>query len=102
MEEKINILSGAKLFYPSAKNWMWDYCMYLGPFADSEGKNYDLGILLKNNLGGQSAAIVYGDTPGNYISGEFKKFNRDKKSELYNEVEKRAKALGVWNEEGNK
>lgn len=101
-EEETNILSGAKLFYPSAKFWMWSYCMYLGSFTDSRGDNFDLGILLDNSVGGQSVAIVFDDEPGKYISGDFKNFNSDKKSELYNEVEKRAKALGVWDEEGNK
>ena len=57
-------------FFPSADEWMWDYCTFLGKFTDSKGDNYDLGILLEGNIKGQwSAAIVYGNTPGNYISG---------------------------------
>lgn len=28
------------LFYPSAVEWMWSYCTYLGPFTDSKGCNY--------------------------------------------------------------
>ena len=46
---------------------MWDYCVYLGPFTSSTGKNYDLGIaILESQI---SAAIVHGDEPGNYSSG---------------------------------
>ena len=33
-----------KLYYPSARDWMWNYCIYLGPYTDSKGANYDLGF----------------------------------------------------------
>ncbi len=85
-----NLLFNAPLFYPSAKEWMWSYCIYLGPFTDSEGENYDLGIYL-DNYKGKSAAIVYGDKPGNYLSGD--NINRD--MECYQEMWRRAKELNL-------
>lgn len=89
-----NILANVELYYPSAREWMWDYCIYLGPFTSSTGDKYDLGAFKDGNAG-YCAAIVYGDTPGNYISGELDMFNPNKDNELYNEVEKRLKALGL-------
>ena len=61
------------LHYPSAKEWMWDYCLFLGKFTDSKGRNYDLGI----HFNGEdrdldyiySDATVYEDNPGSYSSG---------------------------------
>ena len=89
-----HLLSGANLFYPSAKEWMWHYCVYLGPFTDSEGDNYDLGIFMGHGADrGCSAAIVYGDTPGNYLSGSFDVFGKD--SECYQETLRRAKEIGL-------
>ena len=71
---------------------MWDYCVYLGPFTDSNGKNYDLGI----HVASQCAAIVYGNQEGNYISGELNKvITSDYISEHYSETFKRAKALNL-------
>jgi len=87
------LLSGAPLFYPSAKEWMWDYCIYLGPYTSPDGKNYDLGIHLSGQTSTPSAAIVYGDTPGNYISGDLKLFKDS--GEYYIETIKRAKALNL-------
>jgi hypothetical protein len=75
-----NLLTNAPLFYPSAKEWMWDYCIYLGPFTDSKGNNYDLGIYLGLDSY-PSAAIVYGNEPGNYLSG-FNINNRRKKGNV--------------------
>jgi hypothetical protein len=89
-----NILANVKLNYPSAREWMWDYCIYLGPFTSSKGDVYDLGAF-NDNDGSFCAAIVYGDTPGNYISGGLEMFNPNKDNELYNEVEKRLKCLGL-------
>ncbi len=61
------------LHYNSAKEWMWDYCLFLGKFTDSKGRNYDLGI----HFNGEdrdldyiySDATVYEDNPGSYSSG---------------------------------
>jgi len=70
-----NLLNGAPLYYPSAKEWMWDYCIYLGPFTDSKGYNYDLGIYIDHNEEMQmtfySNATVYGNEAGEYKSGDF-------------------------------
>ncbi len=93
------LLINAPLFYPSARKWMWDYCIYLGPFTDSEGKNFDLGIFMGDSPNRVSAAIVYGDTAGNYYSGDLKSFGTDETwvhSEVYIETRKRATALGLY------
>lgn len=81
------------LFYPTAAKWMWDYCTYLGPFVASNGEKFDLGIHK------DSAAIVYGDNPGDYYSGEldiFGKGGRVGKDEAYEETRKRAAMLGLY------
>jgi hypothetical protein len=83
-----NLLNNAPLFYPSAREWMWNYCIYLGPFTDSEKQNWDLGIFLDTD-NFKSAAIVYGDTPGNYLSGD----NINKDMECYQEMWRRAREL---------
>jgi hypothetical protein len=86
-----NLLSSAPLYYPSAKEWMWNYCIYLGPFTDDEGDNYDLGLVIFQD-GDISNATVYGDTPGNYLSGSL--YPRvDFDNEITQEVIRRAKEL---------
>lgn len=93
-----NLLTGAPLFYPKAKQWMWDYCIYLGPYTDSEGENYDLGIWMGRSGKMPSAAIVYGNEPGMYISGELNVFGKDESwsyYEHYEVVRFRARALGL-------
>ena len=95
------ILQNAPLNYPEAVEWMWNYCIYLGPFTDSEGYKYDLGIFLYNNGLPNSAAIVYGNKPGEYLSGDFwnKEMTEDPKINnhrlLYTEVYNRAKVLNL-------
>lgn len=65
-----DLLNNAPLYYPSAKEWMWSYCIYLGPFTDSKGHNYDLGIYIDfDSVFEYSDATVYGDEPGEYMSG---------------------------------
>ena len=86
------ILANAPLFYPSAREWMWNYCIYLGPFTDSKGRNYDLGIFIDDEQ--MSNATVFGNTPGQYSSGEFfpiLSFN----NEVTREVLRRAKELNL-------
>ena len=64
----------SNLFYPSAKEWMWDYCLYLGSFTDTNGDNFDLGVHYNGNKYENaefSDATVYDDTPGAYFSGLF-------------------------------
>ena len=93
-------------FYPDAINWMWSYCLPLGKFTDSRGNNYDLGIHLENkerNNFSVSAAIVNGNTPGDYYSGDL--INRPKnesdneilklQDEKYEETIRRCKILGI-------
>lgn len=87
------LLNNAPLYYPSAREWMWNYCIYLGPFTDSKGHNYDLGIYIDINTELQyyhiSNASVYGNTPGEYLSGDFDK------NESYIEAIRRAALLGI-------
>ena len=82
-----------QLFYPSATNWMWNYCIYLGPFVASDGSEYDLGIYQN------SAAIVYGNDPGDYISGDLNIFGLtvdNPVAEAYEETRNRAAMLGLF------
>lgn len=55
-------------FYPKANEWMWNYCTFLGKFTDSDGQKYDLGVHI--NEDGLTAAIVDGEEPGDYYSGD--------------------------------
>lgn len=83
MDMQIHLLED--LYYPNAINWMWDYCIPLGKWTDEEsGDNYDLGIHIYYI--GISAANVYGDNDGSYLSGSLKEF----KSDIYHETKKRA------------
>lgn len=93
-----NLLHGAPLYYPSAKTWMWNYCIYLGPFTDSRGKNYDLGIYINHHsVFEYSNASVYGNEPGNYLSGELKEYG-EWINEIHVEVVRRAKLLNLMSE----
>jgi len=47
---------------------IWTYCVHLGPYTH-DGINYDLGIYEEGILG-PSFAIVTGEEPHEYISGE--------------------------------
>lgn len=61
------------LHYPSAKEWMWDYCLFLGKFTDSKGQNWDLGVHFDPNRRSNCdffAAIVHDNESGSYYSGE--------------------------------
>jgi hypothetical protein len=90
-----NLLHGAPLYYPSAKEWMWTYCIYLGPYTDSRGKNYDLGIHINHDSFLEySNATVYGDEPGNYSSGVIYPMI-DFDNEISQEVVRRAKLLNL-------
>ena len=85
---KINhTISKLNFFYPGAKDWMWNYCIPMGKFTDSYGNNYDLGFYI-SDYNTISAAIVYGDTPGHYISGDLR-FNNPDEFEHYIELKKR-------------
>ena len=88
-----NLLTCASLYYPSAREWMWNYCIYLGPFTDSKENKYDLGIYINNDSFIEySNATVYGDEPGNYLSGElYPRIDFD--NEITQEVLRRAKEL---------
>lgn len=86
-----------KLHYPSAISWMWNYCTYVGPFTDSTGRNFDLGYVKLDGMGGMvSAAIVDGNNPGDYRSGDLRVMARDNSvhDEPYQELKKRLISLG--------
>lgn len=87
-------LSNIKLNYPSARGWMWNYCLYLGPYTSSAGHKYDLGAHCEGE-NDWSAAIVFGNDPGDYLSGDLGKERHSKKQELYLEVESRLEHLGL-------
>ncbi len=61
------------LHYPDAKDWMWDYCLFLGKFTDSESKNYDLGVHFNGEQFDKdyffSDATVFSNEPWCYYSG---------------------------------
>ena len=89
-----NLLSGAPLYYPSAKEWMWNYCIYLGPFTDNRGRYYDLGIYIDNDsIFEISDATVYGNETGQYMSGPLDRPDFLSMSESKQEVVRRAKEL---------
>lgn len=87
------------LFYPSAIEWMWNYCIFLGSYISKDGTKYDLGIFIHPS-GSVSAAIVYGDVAGNYYSGELEHFGMGdyitNTEEIYEETRRRANNLGYY------
>ena len=89
------LLNGVQLFWPEARKWMWDYCIYLGPYIDSEGHEYDLGIFVQTSTGEVSHAIVFGNEPGDYMSGDLKSFTY---RECHKENIERAKRLRLYDE----
>lgn len=93
------IIDFSKKHFPSADEWMWDYCTFLGQFTDSSGDNYDLGIVLGSSdriiIGEFSLAVVYGNDPGNYISGG--NFKSTDHREFVIETLKRARKLNLIN-----
>jgi hypothetical protein len=90
------------LFFPSATEWMWNYCIYLGSFIGMNGGKYDLGIYIDNRDEDieVSAAIVFGNTPGDYYSGDLNRFglrgDPDEHDQIYEETRKRAENLGLY------
>jgi hypothetical protein len=90
------VLEDLELYYPSAREWMWNYCMYLGPYTDSKGNNFDLGVHFKDGKV-SSFAIVSGNNPGDYLSGDWRDW-RDRGSyrrECYTETARRVKELNL-------
>lgn len=90
-----SILSNAPLHFPSSRTWMFDYCIYLGPYTCPDGNDYDLGIYIHPN-GDISSAIVYGNDPGDYISGDLTTISPLKADcPYYAETIRRARALSL-------
>ncbi len=89
-----NLLKNAPLYYPSARDWMWHYCVYLGPYTDMYGDHFDLGIFINDNS--ISNATVWGNEPGNYSSGHvYPRIDFD--NDVVQEVLRRAKELNFIN-----
>ena len=90
----MEIIDKTKKHFPSADTWMWDYCTFLGQYTNKNGDNFDLGILLEtkeNHINEFSFAIVYGNRPGSYISGQYQS-NREN-ADFILETVKRARVL---------
>jgi len=89
------LIENSVLNYPSAKEWMWNYCTYLGPFTDDRGDVYDLGISADTYKDETyySAAIVFGNEAGDYLSGDLDRVEVGR--DCYVETIKRAKLLGI-------
>lgn len=105
MSKQEAMLQQEDFFYPAATSWMWNYCVPLGKYTDSCDRNYDLGILLNEY---PSAAIVYGNEPGQYNSHELQNYFKitetpelvqspmyKEYAEKYIETIQRAKKLGL-------
>lgn len=56
------------LYFPYAIPTMWNYCLHVGNCIIDD-KQYDLGFWMDTH-GNISAAIVYGDRLGDYLSGD--------------------------------
>ncbi len=101
MENKTEVLKGVKLYYPEARDWMWDYCVYLGPYTSPSGEHLDLGVYLSDFTLDHSVSLaaVYGNNDGDYISGMI---NSTIETPMYVEALKRAYALGLVNKDGSR
>ena len=87
------ILVNVPLHFPEARNWMWDYCMYLGPYTSASGIDYDLGVCFTDI--GISLAVVHGNEEGEYISGLLNvEYAEPHMQRIVIEVRARLQALG--------
>jgi len=89
------ILVNAPLWWPTAREWMWSYCIYLGGYVGENGHKYDLGIYMGGKRG-NSMAIVTGPNDGDYLSGPCEEY--EGMSAVNAETVKRARALGLLEE----
>lgn len=85
-------------YFPEAKKWMWTYCHFLGKYIDKDGKKWDLGIVIHDNKFSTSiwsAACVYNNSDGSYISGPDFMYTQPSKKNIdaINEMLKRARNL---------
>ena len=99
MDVKLVIINTNDLFFPEAKEWMWNYCTPLGKYISNTGELYDLGVYINPINKEVSAAIVYGNDPGSYLSGDlnlelFTDINYPHNL-IYRETIQRAKAKGI-------
>ena len=94
-----DILKNAPLYWPAARTWMWNYCIYLGPY-EHNGKKYDLGVYL-DGTNNPSAACVFGNEAGDYNSGDLPAFSKGDNA-MYKETYKRAVICGLIKKEEQK
>ena len=80
------------------KNDVWEHSTFLGKFVDVHGKNWDLGIYLREegDPRGWSAACVYGNDGGHYISGNHTMYERNN-PDFIDEMIKRAREAKLIN-----
>lgn len=84
------------MYYPKAKEWMWNYCIYLGEYTSpDENQKYDLGVFIDRTTKKLSAAIVFGSRPGDYKSGRLDYYIDKNARPEYQETIKRAKEKGL-------
>ena len=84
------------LYYPEARNWMWTHCEYLGGFkCPDTGDEYDLGVY--RAPGGQvSLAIVFGNEPGDYLSGNIELCKNSKQPAVVETLKRLTQAREGW------
>mgnify|MGYP003136615515 CR=1 FL=1 len=69
-----------KQFHHGKDHHIWEYSLHLGPFTDSNGESWDLGIYRREGLPARDLAIhvsfanVYGTEAWEYTSGEVAHF----------------------------
>ena len=86
-------LAGVELHWGGGREWMWNYCVYLGGYTRVDGAVFDLGVYL-GGARGATFAIVYGPEDGEYISGPCNSYYAGEE-EVRKETVKRARVLGL-------
>lgn len=87
-------------FYPEHNVGIWTYCIFLGKFTDSKGKNYDLGIYVQKSKTNTYFfdATTFGPEGSQYSSGMMSENMLEvyKNHEWYLEAYRRAKILNIF------
>jgi hypothetical protein len=70
------MLDDSLFYYPDGRLSTWTYCLPLGKYTHPvTKKKYDLGVYVAGDNVEVSAAIVYGNEPGEYLSGDLYTFS---------------------------
>lgn len=106
------MINKESFFYPDAIDWMWNYCVFLGRYKASNGKEVDLGIHIEEDSNVVCAAIVHSNEPGNYSSSDLHEgWIKNKNTafdteggisvmyEIYDELRRRAQSSGYGSNE---